>query len=659
MADGWQTYPFEFRGGLVSNLSPLQHGTQAPGSARLLKNFEPSVDGGYRRIEGFDKYSSSFVPAYGEPVVQGSGQTGTTLIVSNLFAAPVVGDTFTISGVTGTYTIATAGVSYNSTYKQATLTLTTSLASSPADKATITFTSHQGLIKGVVAWNETVLAYRNGDIYSTTGNSYTKINKPSYGTVLVNGGSQTGATLAVDGLTSAPQIGDTFTVAGIEKVYTVLAVPTVTSTAATISIYPSLASSPADNAAVTWKSVSRANGMTLRTAKYRIAGVDKVMGVDGYNFPFTWNGTTFTALSSAPSDVVGAEFVAYHKNQMFFSKGETITFTAPYTDSDFSAANGSGVINVDGAITGLIVFRESLIIFTEKTISQLTGNTLQDFLLQPITRNVGCVAPDTIEEIGGDVIFLGPEGLRLLSATDRVGDFNLGVVSKTIQDEMTSLIASSSSFSSCVIKQKSQYRIFGYNSSVTSSNAKGVIGTQTVGNDTGAMSWAETVGIKAYACDSDYTNQTETLVFAHSDGYVYQMESGNSFDGSNIIASFATPFVYINDPRVRKTFYKMVLYTDPQGGVTTSVNLKLDFDNLGSIQPETILLSNETGTVGFYGNSGAKYGTTVYGNKLKKQFETQLIGSGFSVSIQFVSDGQNPPFSLDAATIEYSTHDRR
>ena len=659
MADGWQTYPFEFRGGLVSNLSPLQHGTQAPGSARLLKNFEPSVDGGYRRIEGFDKYSSSFVPAYGEPVVQGGSQTGTTLLVSNLFAAPVVGDTFTIAGVTGTYTIADAGVSYNSTYKQATLTLTTSLASSPADKAVITFTSHQGLIKGVVAWDDTVLAYRNGDIYSTTGSGYTKINKPSYGTVLVNGGSQTGSTLAVDGLTSIPQIGDTFSIAGVALVYTVLAVPTVTSTAATISIYPALASSPANDAAITWRSVSRANGMTLRVAKYRLAGVDKVMGVDSYNFPFMWNGTTFTVLSSAPSEVVAAEFVVYHKNQMFFAKGETIVFTAPYTDSDFSAANGSGVINVGGAITGLIVFRESLIIFTEKTISQLTGNTLQDFVLQPITRNVGCVASDTIEEIGGDVIFLGPEGLRLLSATDRVGDFNLGVVSKTIQEEMTSLIASSSSFASCVIKQKSQYRLFGFNSSVTASNAKGVIGTQTVGNDTGTMAWAETVGIRAYVCDGDYTNQTETLVFAHSDGYVYEMESGNSFDGTNIIASFATPFVYINDPRMRKTFYKMVLYTDPKGGVTTSVNLKLDFDNAGSIQPETISLSNETGIVGFYGNSGAKYGTTVYGNKLTKQFETQLIGSGFSVSVQFVSDGQNPPFSLDAATIEFSTHDRR
>jgi hypothetical protein len=44
---------------------------------------------------------------------------------------------------------------------------------------------------------------------------------------------------------------------------------------------------------------------------------------------------------------------------------------------------------------------------------------------------------------------------------------------------------------------------------------------------------------------------------------------------------------------------------------------------------------------------------------LKKQFQTQVVGSGFSVSLQFVSDSQDPPFSLDAATLEYATHDRR
>jgi len=61
MPDRWQTYPFEFKGGLISNLSPYQQGIQAPGSARVLVNYEPSVFGGYRRVEGYAKFDTAAV----------------------------------------------------------------------------------------------------------------------------------------------------------------------------------------------------------------------------------------------------------------------------------------------------------------------------------------------------------------------------------------------------------------------------------------------------------------------------------------------------------------------------------------------------------------------------------------------------------------------
>lgn len=659
MPDRWQTYPFEFRGGLISNLSPLQHGTQAPGSARVLRNFEPSVDGGYMRILGFDKYSSTIVPEFGDVKVHGSGQSGTSLIVGNLFQEPEAGDTFTISGVTGTYTIASGGVSYSSVNKRATLTLTTSLASSPADKAAVTFTSGGGIIRGLAAWENYVIACRNNQIYHTTGTSWTKLNVPSYGTVLVNGAGQTGGSLAMDGLTYTPQIGDTFTVAGIELIYTVTSLPTVTSGGATVSISPNLASSPADNAAITWLTADRTSSNKHRFSKYRIATTEKICGVDGTNFPWIWDGVTYKVLTAAPSDVEGSSHVCFFKNQMFYAKGDILTFTAPYTDDDFSAANGAGNISVGSNITGLVVFRDQLIIFSEDKIDRLTGNTLADFVLQPITRNIGCVDTDTIQEIGSDIMFLGPDGLRLLSGTDTFGDFALGVVSKSIQSEVTNLITSSTSFSSVVIKKKSQYRIFGFSQNITEEAAVGLLGTQLAGAEGTYFGWADLRGIKAYVADSDYRNRTETTVFANTDGYVYELEQGNSFDGSNIVATFSTPFVPINDPRVRKTFYKLFLYTDPQGSVSIDVNLKLDFDDEGLIQPETITLSNATGVVGFYGNSNATYGTALYGTKLKKLFQTQTVGSGFTVSLQFVSDSTNPPFSLDAATLEYATFDRR
>jgi hypothetical protein len=656
--DRIETYPFQFRGGLVTNLSPLQQGVQAPGTARILKNFEPSVQGGYRRIEGYTKYDSSFVPSFGEPKVQGSGQTGTTLFVANLSLEPSEGDTFTIAGNATVYTIDTGGVSYSSANKTATLTIVPALAVSPSDKANISFVQNTGLINGVAAWDGVVVVARNNNIYKTTGSGYTKINKPSYGTVLVNGGSQTGTTLVVDGLSAVPQIGDTFSIAGVEKVYTVLAIPSVTSGGASLSISPSLASSPADNAAITWLSTGYASTGKLRFTKYRIGTSERIAGVGGSSYPFKYDGTTFTQLTGVP-DIIGANHIAWFKNQLFLAKGDSVIFTAPFTDNDFNPANGSGVINVGSAVTAMIVFREQLIIFSEQRISRLVGNTLADFVLQPITLNIGCVAEDTVQEIGGDVMFLGPDGLRLLSATDRIGDFNLAVASKSIQKELTTLISVSGSFSSVVVRKKSQYRLLGYSELVNAESAVGVLGTQLMGEDGATIGWAETVGIRSYVADSDYYGMDEVVVFAHNDGYVYKMESGNDFDGRTIIATFSTPYVPINDPRVRKTFYKLFLYTDPRGSVTTNVNLKLDFDDLGSIQPDTITLSNTAGTIGFYGDPASRYGITVFGTKLKRVFESQLVGSGFSASLQFVSDSSVPPFSLDAATIEYATHDRR
>ena len=70
------------------------------------------------------------------------------------------------------------------------------------------------------------------------------------GVPLVNGGSQTGNTLNVDGFTSDPQIDESFTIAGDSTEYVITAV-TNTASGYTLTLDQDLASSPADNAAIT------------------------------------------------------------------------------------------------------------------------------------------------------------------------------------------------------------------------------------------------------------------------------------------------------------------------------------------------------------------------------------------------------------------------
>jgi len=133
MPDAWETFRIEFKGGLVTNLSPLQQAINAPGSARILRNYEPSIDGGYKRIQGYAKFDSAIMAPYGNPVVHGASQSGTTLIIGAIHTTPAAGDTLTIAGVSSNYTI--SGVSFDATRNRATLTLTGALASSPANGA--------------------------------------------------------------------------------------------------------------------------------------------------------------------------------------------------------------------------------------------------------------------------------------------------------------------------------------------------------------------------------------------------------------------------------------------------------------------------------------------------------------------------------------------
>ena len=611
MPTTWKTYPLEFKGGLVSNLSPLQHGMQLPNSARVLSNFEPSVQGGFRRIEGFKKFDDNKVPPYGEPKIHGTVSSGGTIVLGNIFASPSVDDTFTVAGNTQVYTVSSVNTTDLTANKRVTVNFTPNLVATATDQVAVTFVTGSGDIEGVASFEDTAVVARGGNLFKSAGSAsdWTRINIPVYGTVLVNAGSQTGTTLAIDGLTAAPQAGDTFTVAGIANVYTVTADATVSSGGSTININPALASSPADDAAVTFLSSDRSLMSKHRFATFNFNGTETLIGVDEINKPFTYNGSSFTSIDNAPSDVIGATHVANFKNHIMFAKGSNIVYTALFSSDDFTAASGAGTINVGDIITGIVVFREQLIIFSERRIQRLVGSSEADFQLQPITMDIGCVAPDTIQEIGGDILFLGPDGIRSLSATDKIGDFGLAVTSKQIQDEVTNFVNRNTSFSSLVIREKSQYRIFGFNRSITATSSQGLMATQLQDS----LAWGELRGLRAFVADSNYNGTSELIVFAHTDGYVYKMEAGNSFDGGNIISTFATPFFPVSDPRIRKSFYKMFLFTDPQGSFNANFSLKYDFADPAVIQPATKTLSNTSvaSAQAIYGNVQFAHGGLV------------------------------------------------
>ena len=649
MPTRWETFPVELSGGLVSNLSRLQQGLKQPGSARILENFEPSVKGGYRRINGFVKFDDDIVPPYGSPVAQGSGQTGTSFVVAGLYETPVVGDTFTVAGVTGAYTV--SGVSYSTTNKEATLTITPTLDSSPADKAGVSFVSGQSRIEGVYysALDTATFALRGGSLWMSGGAGWSLVSVPNLGTPLVNGGSQTGTTLTVDGLTIVPVAGDTFSIDGVELVYTVLS-----ATATSLSIYPALDSSPADNAAITMLGSSHTGGAKARFVQFNFNGTIKTAMVDGANNPAVFTGTTYKLLQGT-SDITGASYVEEFKDFLFFAKADLIAYSAPFDEDDFTPANGAGSYRLPSSCTGLITFRDQLINFSETDIRRLLGTSGADFALTSITDSIGCVNGDTVQEVGGDILFLGPDGIRFLGATERIGDFNLSLASRQIQTDFTSFVEDSADYCTTVVREKNQYRIFKYKTSMIKATSTGYIGTQFLDQNAQSINWASTKGIKAYRASSTYVNDAEVVLFSNDDDYVFQMESGSTFDEEPILSLFYTPFMSVNDPTIRKTAYSVDTYVDPEGAMTGTLTLKYDFVRPNKIQPNSVSI-DAGGAFATWGTM--VWGSSSYGGLPDTVIRNNVTGSFFTVSLQYEFDG-GQPFVLDTALLEYSTEDRK
>lgn len=659
MPTRWETYPLELSGGFVSNLSRLQQGIKMPGSARLLENFEPSVKGGYRRINGHTKFDEAPVPSFGGAVVQGSGQSGTSLVVANLHEAPLQDITLTIAGVTGTYTVTV--VSFSATNKEATLTIDPALDSSPADKAAVTFSEGGSRIEGLYyAPNyDVAFALRDGVLWRSGGAGWTKQSVPTYGTVLVQGGSQSGATLVVDGIADddyVPLPGDTFTIDGVEKVYTVLAKPTVTSGVATISIYPTLASSPADNAPITFLNSTHTGGRKARFVTYNFDGNARTTMVDGVSHPVCLCSFGNYSKLQGSDDIVGASIVAVFKDHLFFGKDDLVTFSVPFDRLDYTPANGAGSFRLRSRVTGLIVFKTQLICFTQDDIKNLSGDSVADFTLNVISDKLGCPEPDTIQEIAGDIVFLGPDGVRYLSGTDQFGDFGLNLASRQITDEMNDLIITGGDYASTIVRKKNQYRIFQYTSG-SDRAAIGYLAMQKLDQSGTEFDWATLKGINVYRASSSYVDEQEYVIFSNDDGYVYRMEQGSSFDGTAIVARYYTPFISVNDPRLRKTGFKVSTYYDPEATFTGLLSVVYDFNDPDRIQQRVRPISGG-GNFSTFGS--AVFGTATFGGNPETVTTTNITGSFFTISLEykFGQDGIMDPFVLDTILIEYSQNDR-
>jgi hypothetical protein len=499
-------------------------------------------------------------------------------------------------------------------------------------------------------FNNFVLAARGEKIFSSASTELTI--KIASGTAMTGAG-----TITVDNTAGFSNSG---TIQINSEIFTYTGKTTTSFTGVTRATGGTTAANQAvtDVISETWtaRDTGRTNAARYNFEKYNFDGNDKIIVVDQANAPTIFN-AALTASDVSDSSVAGAKHVVAFKNHMFYSgmssTPQEVVFSEPFDEDGFNAGGGAGSIKVDDTIVGLKVFRDNLFIFCENRIFKLGGSSLSDFAIVPVTRNIGCINGFSILEFAGDLVFLGPDGLRTVAGTARIGDVELGTISTNVQQLFRENLDDADAFVSLVIPDKTQYRIFFSKATGTQTATIGAIAVMK-GQ---AFEFSTMKGIRPACADTVLESGDVIVVHGGFDGYIYRQEKGNTFDGTLISAKYRSPDLNMGDPGVRKHMQRVNINYAPESTIDADLFVRYDYESNTSTRPAAYPLDS-TNVAGLYGTS--VYGSAVYGGPSQPIVRKAVEGSGFAVALR-VEDGANAtaPYTLKGFQLEFQVGARR
>jgi len=630
MADNLASYKVFCAGGLNTSRDVLSQGETQPGSAITLINYEPAVTGGYRKISG---YSND----YG--TIGGTGNVLGVAVVDGIH-----------DGIFGARK-PSSGNNYlhrwNPSGDGSWVAINSSLVANDRDGVCAAQTT-SGSANLVI----------NGTLHSSNTINFTTAAslQPRKVTIFSAGGDVSGVSFTITGT-------DYLGTALVEIVTGPAADATVTSTnffntitqiaaggAVTGNIEVGSGAGQYRPTAPTMTGVTK-----VRSLKYNWSGL-KIILTDGINPAATYDGSNYIQVtdSNAPNS---PKFSASFANHMFLAGDPTdnfnLYFSAPLSETDFLPANGAGVINVGFPIVAIKAFRDQLYIFGTTNIKRLEGNNLANFTLKEVTDDLGCMASDSIIEVGGDLLFLSQDGLRPISGTAKIGDVNLETVSKDIQSIFTDLVFSVDleKIDAVVIRQKTQFRIF-----LGASDGQGVIGGFRQSPNGLQFEYGQMLGIFTTCAASGYVDESEFVIHGDSGGKVHRQEQGNDFDGQPIFSIFQTPFFHMQDPEQRKIFYTVATYLRSEGDNEIVMSVLFDYEDVDTLSPSNFTLVTQGAAA--YFNEALYDSTAIFDGNPAPVRRTNISGSGKSAAIKYVTNDTNASHSVQGIVITFGVGDR-
>ena len=139
------------------------------------------------------------------------------------------------------------------------------------------------------------------------------------------------------------------------------------------------------------------------------------------------------------------------------------------------------------------------------------------------------------------------------------------------------------------------------------------------------------------ACAVENEDGEEEIFFGSDDGYVYQLDSGTSFDGEEVEAYFRVPFNHLKSPRNYKRFRRVALELNNDIASLTNLSFTTDFSYGSPDIPASVDNTFEVLGGGGYWDE-ALWNQFYWSSQVVGEAEAYIDGSGLNMSIAIRSN---------------------
>jgi len=308
----------------------------------------------------------------------------------------------------------------------------------------------------------------------------------------------------------------------------------------------------------------------------------KVYGVDGVNRAFEFSGSDYSFVFIDRGMDIAPSKICTHANRLFLSFNNSLQSSSFLSPHNWSGLEGGFEINIGDDIRGLCSLKGSdasscLGVFGSTKLSILYGSSSDTFQLVDFDTNLQTI-PHSIQQLQ-NAWYLGSQGISSLSATQSFGNFQNTSYSQKVSRWLNG--RSSNLQCSVICNSTNDYILFfdyGYSlyCKIGQKNGTYIKSFMPVQYPNEVL-WVT----------SGMVNGEETLWFGSDNGYVYQMNKGNSFDGLVIDWYMDLHYVNLKSPAVDKRFRTAEFEAIGQGYSDFSVTYSLSYGSENINQPET------------------------------------------------------------------------